>query len=347
MKKIFIIVFLFQLSFLVNAQYQINVDEKGADLHLGELGNFKLTNGDTIYNCKIGFRLFGKMNEDKSNIILFPTWFGGNTKDLMGLIGPDKLIDSYKYYVIAVDALGDGASSSPSNSKEQPDSKFPVFNIVDMVNSQYKLLTEILNINHVYAIFGGSMGGIQTFQWMTSYPDFMGKAVPYVGSPKLTSYDLLLWNTELNIIEMGHNHNVSDEELIKSVAGFQALEIQTPSYRVENTKPEEYNEYASKIYEDFKVHFNSYNWVAQLKAMLQHDISKSFGGSMQKTAESIKAKVYIIVSEKDHMANPTPALNFAKMINAKTFVFHNDCGHLGPGCEMERFVEVVNNFLSE
>ena len=81
--------------------------------------------------------------------------------------------------------------------------------------------------------------------------------------------------------------------------------------------------------------------------MLQHDISKSFGGSMEKAAESIKAKVYIIVSEKDHMANPTPAMNFAKMINAKTFVFHNDCGHLGPGCEMERFVEVVNNFLLE
>ena len=99
------------------------------------------------------------------------------------------------------------------------------------------------------------MGGMQTFQWMTSYPDFMDKAISYVGSPKLTSYDLLLWNTELNIIEMGHNHNVSDEELIKSVAGFQALEIQTPSYRVENTKPEGYNEYAAKIFEDFKVTF--------------------------------------------------------------------------------------------
>ena len=48
MKKIFIIVFIFQLSFLGNAHYQTNVNEKGSDLHLGEIGNFRLTNGDTI-----------------------------------------------------------------------------------------------------------------------------------------------------------------------------------------------------------------------------------------------------------------------------------------------------------
>jgi homoserine O-acetyltransferase len=316
-------------------------------LQLGEIGNFKLTNGDTIYNCKIGYRLFGKMNKDKSNIILFPTWFGGNSKDLTGLIGSNKLINSDKYYVIAVDALGDGVSSSPSNSDKQPDSKFPVFNIEDMVNSQYKLLTGILHINHLYAVFGGSMGGMQTFQWMASYPAFMDKAVPYVGSPKLTSYDLLLWNTELNIIELGHRHNAADEELIKSLAGLQSLQVQTPSYIVENTKPEEYSKYVQLQYENFKTHFNSYNWVSQLKAMLQQDISKDFNGSMKAAAESVKAKVLIIVSETDHMVNPAPALKFAKMINAKTFIFHNNCGHLGPGCDMKKFIEVVNNFLSD
>ena len=316
-------------------------------LRIGEIGNFKLANGDTIYNCKIGYRLFGKMNENKSNIILFPTWFGGTTKGLMNLIGSGKLIDSSKYYIITVDALGDGISSSPSNSERQPGSEFPVFNITDMVNSQYKLLTEILHIDHVYGVLGGSMGGMQTFQWMVSYPDFMDKAIPYVGSPKLTSYDLLLLNTELNIVKLGHKYNISDNELIKSLAGLQALQAHTPAYIVANTNPEDYNEFAQKTYDNFKEFFNSYNWASQIKAMLQMDISKNYHGSMERASQNIKARVLIIVSKTDHIVNPKPALDFAQMINAETFIFENNCGHLAPGCEMEKFVEVVNNFLSD
>ena len=316
-------------------------------LQIGEIGNFKLANGDTIYNCKIGYRFFGKMNENKSNIILFPTWFGGTTKGLMNLIGSNKLIDSAKYFVIAVDALGDGVSSSPSNSELQPGSKFPVFNIGDMVNSQYKLLTEVLHIDHVYAVLGGSMGGMQTFQWMVSHPNFMDKAIPYVGSPKLTSYDLLLLNTELNIIELGHKYNAGDEELIKSLAGFQALQAHTPAYIVENIRPEDYYEFAGKTYDNFKKFFNSYDWASHIKAMLQMDISKNFEGSMERAVQNIKARVLIIVSKTDHIVNPKPAMDFAKRINAKTFIFRNNCGHLGPGCEMKKFIEVVNNFLSD
>jgi homoserine O-acetyltransferase len=318
-----------------------------SDLQMGEIGNFKLANNDTIYNCKIGYRIFGKMNGEKSNIILFPTWFGGTTKGLINLIGPNKLIDSDKYYVIAVDALGDGVSSSPSNSAKQPGSKFPVFNIEDMVNSQYRLLTEVLNINHVYAVFGGSMGGMQTFQWMTSYPGFMDKAVCYVSTPKMSSYGLLLWNTELSIIELGHKYHISDEELVKSVAGLQTLQVRTPEYIVENIKPEDYNEFARNTFDSFKENFNSYNWASQIKAMLQMDISKKFGGSIDLAAENIQAQVLIIVSKTDHMVNPRQALDFAKKINAETFILKNNCGHLGPGCDMKKFVEVVNNFLSK
>ena len=105
--------------------------------------------------------------------------------------------------MIAVDALGDGVSSSPSTSPTQPRMTFPKFTIRDMVESQHRLLTGTLQIRHVDTVMGISMGGMQTFEWMTAYPEFMNRAIAIVGSPQLTSMDLLLWTAEKHTMEAG------------------------------------------------------------------------------------------------------------------------------------------------
>ena len=335
-KYLFLILFIFTLQI-----YPQSVQ------NFYELGNFKLENGQTIKNCKIGYRTYGKMNSDKSNIILFPTWFGGNTAGLQSLIGSGKIADSTKYFVITLDALGDGVSSSPSNSKEQPDSKFPQFDIHDMVNSQYQFVTKYFKIKHVFCVMGGSMGGMQTFQWIVAYPNFMDKAVSWVGSPKLTSNDLLLWNAELLAINEGLNCNASEESIMKTVSAFQNLNIVTPQYRVEHTTPAEFPEFLKNMNKGFDKIFNPYNWKSQLLAMIHHDVSKPYNENMQKAASRVKAKLLNIVSLQDHMVNPTAAIAFGKLINAKTIELNNDCGHLGPGCEMGRVNKIVNEFLSE
>jgi homoserine O-acetyltransferase/O-succinyltransferase len=318
-----------------------------SEQQFAELGNFKLVSGETIYKCKVGYRTFGTLNSDKSNAVLYPTWFGGKSESLANLIGSDKVVDSDKYFVIAVDALGDGVSSSPSNCEYQSNRNFPEITIRDMVNSQYKLLTEHLGIKKLHGMIGGSMGGMQVFEWIVSYPEFMGKAIAYVGSPKLTSFDLLLWQAELNAIEEGWKCDQSDKEIVKTVAAIQNMMARTPAYVIEKTKAEDVPHLLSSEYETYSKIFNSYNWAAQLKAMMSHDITKNFNGSMKKAAEKVKTKLFIIVSSTDLIVNPKPALEFAKLINAQTHVFENNCGHLAAGCEMETSKKLISDFLDD
>src|SRR5258708_38656715 len=113
-----------------------------------DLGDFRLESGEVIRDCRIGYRTFGKLNAGKSNAVLFPTWFGGTTENLLGYIAPGKLVNPDKYFVILADALGDGVSSSPSNSKQQPHMKVPAFAIRDMVNAEHQLGDKVMHITN-------------------------------------------------------------------------------------------------------------------------------------------------------------------------------------------------------
>src|SRR5258708_32064794 len=196
-----------------------------------QLGDCKVESGEVIRDCRIGYRTFGKLNDDKSNAILFPTWASGTTEQLQSNIGAGKLVDDSKYFVIAIDALSNGVSSSPSNSKLQPRMSFPKVTIRDMVNTQHEVLTRVLHLNHLQAVIGISMGGMQTFQWMVSFPDFMDKAIPIVGSPQLAPYDLILWQAQVDAImnDRGWNNgNYSRNPARSADAQFGALLLTTP-----------------------------------------------------------------------------------------------------------------------
>lgn len=120
----------------------------------GSLGDLELTSGEVISGSQIGYRTYGKLNLKKDNVVVMPTWHTGSTLDLetYELIGPNKLLDTNQYFIKTIDALGNGISTSPSNSKHQPGSNFPQVSIADMVHSQHRLLAEKLDIQSVHAV---------------------------------------------------------------------------------------------------------------------------------------------------------------------------------------------------
>ncbi len=310
-----------------------------------EIGDLQLLSGDIIKSCKIGYRTFGNINEDSTNVIIYPTWFGGISEGIATLIQKYSFVDSSKYFIIAIDALGNGISSSPSNY-EYEDSVFNNLTICDMVNSQYKLLTEILNIKHLFAAIGGSMGSMQVLEWAVTYPEFIDKIVAYVATPKMSSYDLLWMNTQLNMIESSRRNGMSDKEIKKISDMITEMIARTPVYTVQNTKLEDLRSYLNKFDKEPNSIFTVDNYIVLLKAMMKHDISLKYNGSMENAAKKIIAKLFIIVSETDMMVNPTEALNLAKLTKAKKLILQNNCGHLAVSCEIERCREEIAEFLS-
>jgi homoserine O-acetyltransferase/O-succinyltransferase len=144
------------------------------------MGDFKLESGELIKDFSISYVTHGKLNANKSNAILMVTAISGNHHRLDFMIGPGKALDPDKYFIICTDAIGNGLTTSPSNSGAQPRMQFPKFAIRDMVASQHRLLTEHLGLNHVAAVVGPSMGGMQTLQWGVSHPEFMDALVALV-----------------------------------------------------------------------------------------------------------------------------------------------------------------------
>ena len=310
------------------------------------LGDFKLQSGETLRDCRIGYRTAGQMNADKSNIIVIPTWAGGKTEQWVPNVGPGKMADTSKYYVILIDALSNGVSSSPSNSTAQPRMKFPKITMRDMVATEHELLTKVLHVNHVKAFLGISMGGEQTFQWMVEYPDFMDKAIPIVATPRPAPFDLVHHQAQLDAIENNKDWNGGD--YVKKPARdaeyeFGAILLKTPQeFNRTHTREQVLKELAkSKTSTEGS---DANDKIRQVGAVMSLNVAEPYSDSLEKAAARVKAKVLVIVGREDHVVTPGPAIEFAHLLHADLKVIDDGCGHqycdyAGVGTAVSEFLE--------
>ena len=305
-------------------------------LQTAHLGGLVLESGAVLKDLSLGYRTEGTLDRDKSNAVLFPTWFTGTTADLYeaDAVAP---VDTSKFFLITVDALANGVSSSPSNTES-----FPEITIRDMVNAEHRLVTDVLGIERLYAVMGISMGGMQTFEWMTAYPEMVERAVPIVGSPRLASYDVLLWESQMEAISLARA--AGDAERAAPLVGMiSMLALQTPSYHARKSPRARVDELLAAARAPGRQSVADRQ--AQLRAMLTHDVTKRFGGAMEKAAAVVTARTLVVVSRRDHMVTPEPALRFAALLGADTLILDNDCGHLGMSCDEGRSERAIRLFL--
>ena len=117
------------------------------DHELFELGDVVLQEGATLRDAKLAYKTYGTLNDDKSNAIVYPTWYSGRHWENEWLIGEGMALDPTEYFIIVPNMLGNGLSSSPSNTPPPYDkARFPRVTVYDNVSVQHRLLTEHFGI---------------------------------------------------------------------------------------------------------------------------------------------------------------------------------------------------------
>ena len=320
-----------------------------APQQIANLGTCPLASGQVILDCRIGYRTFGSLNAAKDNAVLMPTWLNGRSEDLLSLFGPtptsQRLVDTSKFFGIAIDAFGDGVSSSPSNSPKQPGTTFPVFTMEDMAHAQYRVLTEVLGVHHLHAVLGLSMGAHQVFAWSVLYPKFLDLAVPIVGSPQATSFDLLSKQMVIDAIEQdpGYNHgHYTTQPLLKVANEIGVILVSAPQYRNQEHPRPDFSAWLASIDTQQRQDANDRVW--QLKAILAHDVlhGRTIAEAAQTTAP---VHFLVIVAAQDRMVTPQPALEWARALSAPTYVSPGTCAHLIMNCDAPAVVDQVTKFL--
>jgi len=145
--------------------------------------DFRFHDGTTLPEVKLAYRTIGDPKGEPILILHGTAGSGANmlTPAMGGeLYGAGQAFDATKYYLIIPDSLGHGKSSKPSDGMR---TKFPRYNYDDMVDAQYRLVTEHLGIRHLRMVIGNSMGGMQAWIWATKYPGMMDIAVPMASQP--------------------------------------------------------------------------------------------------------------------------------------------------------------------
>jgi homoserine acetyltransferase len=320
------------------------------DQQFAQLGQCKLESGKVIEDCRIGYRTFGKLNAARNNAVVMPTWLYGRSADLASLLGdgssPQHLVDKTQFFVIAFDSLGNGVSSSPSNSKTQHGTAFPAFTVRDMVDAEYRVVTKTIGLHHLYAVVGLSMGGEQTFVWAVAHPDFFDRAVPILGTPRLTSYDLQVKRIMVETILADPaylNGNYTQEPPLKLANLFGNLVVTSPEARNKATPPDKLEEFFAQAEAPLSIDAN--DRLSQLRAIMTQDVIGDH--PLAEVARAAKPRFLVIVNAEDHLVNPQPAIDWAQASGSQFYVSHGNCAHLIMGCDAEGVSKRVRQFLAE
>lgn len=318
-----------------------------ADYEIFDLGDVRLQGGATIRACKLAYKTFGTLNSARDNVIVYPTWYSGHHTENEWLIGPGRALDPATHFIIIPNMLGNGLSSSPSNTpKPLNGPRFPHVTAYDNVRAQHRLVTERFGIERIRMVTGWSMGALQTFHWGALYPDMVERIAPFCGSARCSRHNFVFlegvkaaltadaafadgWydaKPQRGLRAMarvyagwGFSQAFYREELDLKALGYSSLE-----------------DFLVAFWEGFFLPKDANNLLAMLWTWQHGDISGNelYGGDFRRALGAIKARAFVMPGQTDLYFPPEDSqFEVAHMPNAEYVPVPSIWGHFagGPG----------------
>lgn len=285
------------------------------DYDLISIGRLDLEEGGSIPDCQLAVATMGNLNEAKDNAILITTWYSGTHQIFRDTyIGADRALNPERYFIIMINQIGSGLSTSPHNAEgKNADiamSKFPKVRIGDDVVAQERLLREHFGIERLQLVLGGSMGSQQTYEWAVRFPDKVQRAAAIAGTAQNTPHDVLFGNVLVEAITSDPGWNKGEYKsnadvvtgLKRHAAIWAVMGYSTEFWKEEVWRSLEFDskeEFMTGFLEPFFTAHDPNNLLCQAWKWQHGDVARHAGGDLSAALGRITAKTFVMPISED------------------------------------------------
>ena len=285
--------------------------QSAKDYEVFNAGNVVLQSGRTFRNLFVAYKTFGTLNADKSNVIVYPTSYAAQHTDIQFMVREGGALDPSKYFIVIINLLGNGLSSSPSNTP-WPDvgTRYPDVTYYDAVHVQRRMLAELWGIERVALVYGWSMGAMQAYHWAALFPTAVERIAVVCGSARCAPHNHVFIEGAKHALmaDAAYQDGVFTQ---RPVRGFRAMGRVYAGWALSQTfyREELWRKLGASSLEDFLVA----NWettfarrdpsdlLAQFWTWQHGDISANelYHGDLPKALAAIEARVLLMPGDED------------------------------------------------
>ncbi|MCH9675294.1 MAG: alpha/beta fold hydrolase [Gammaproteobacteria bacterium] len=311
-----------------------------SDVQTFELGDLALQSGMTLKQARLVYKTYGKLADDKRNVIVYPTSYGAHHSDIEWLIAKDKILDPEKYFIVIPNMFTNGLSSSPSTTPFPYDfGRFPLVTAFDNVQAQHRLITEVFGVERIAMVYGWSMGAQQAFHWGALFPDMVERICAVCGSARTAAHNKIFLEGVKSALTADSAYR-DGWFWERPTRGLRAMARVYAGWAVSQTfyRDELWRQLGFASVEDFLVagwegnfgRRDANDLLAQMNTWTHGDISANaqYGGDFDAALGAIGARAIVMPCDTDlYFQVADNELEVAKMPNAELRVIRSDWGH--------------------